>query len=90
MYSSDDDNLIKISEDTNIYGLNSDDEYIYFISNNNLYRYHVNDKKLEDPIDLFSNAKYTFVINRWLYFSDNTLSNLYRINPVSTELKSLN
>lgn len=83
LYSTKDNSLLKISELPNIQSVNSDGEYIYFISEDNLYRYDVSSAMLEEPVYLYQNAHYLFVINHWLYFSNSGLTELYRMDPVT-------
>lgn len=83
LYSTEDNSLVKISELPNIHSVNSDGEYIYFISEDNLYRYDVNLATLAEPVYLYQNAHHLFVINHWLYFSNSGLTELYRMDPVT-------
>lgn len=88
LYNNSDDSLLEIKAGANIHSVNSDGEYIYFIENSSLYKYHVATKVLSNGITLFNGAKYIQVLNHWLYISNATHTTLHRYNPNSQEFET--
>jgi hypothetical protein len=81
--------LERILGGSNIHSLNSDNSNLYFIHAGAIYSYNLTNKETSKIIDVYSNSKYIFVINYWLYYSNSDLSALYRINPDTQEVESL-
>jgi hypothetical protein len=73
----------------NLHSLNSDGINLYFIDNSALYAMSLTDYGIEKVMDLYANSKHLQVINHWIYFSNDTLTALYRINPETNEIESL-
>ena len=77
------------SSSGNLHSLNSDGNNLYFIDNSTLYAMSLTDYGIEKIMDLYANSKYLQIINHWIYFSNDTLTALYRINPETNEIESL-
>lgn len=73
----------------NLHSLNSDGINLYFIDGLSLYAMNLTDYGIEKVMDLYANSKYLSIINHWIYFSNDTLTALYRINPETSEIESL-
>lgn len=88
IYSSATDTIDLVVKSPNINSLNTDGSNLYFINSRELYKYNLTSKELTKVMNLTATAHYLYVINHWLYFSDDTLTNLYRINPDTNNIET--
>ena len=89
LYKTDTDVLESIATGDSISGLNTDGINLYFINGGELYRYVIETNTLEKMMNLFTDSKYLYVVNHWIYFSNATFSTLHRINPDTFEIEQL-
>lgn len=88
VYQTDTDALTLIASGIGIHSINTDGANLYFINNQELYRYEVGSATLSKMRNLYQDSRYLYMMNHWLYFSNDTLSTLYRIHPDTEEIES--
>jgi hypothetical protein len=68
-----------------IHSLNYDGSFLYYIVDNELQRYEFANHQFSYLEDFNADGKYVFVINHWIYFSNETMTALYRVDPDTFE-----
>lgn len=81
--------LVKIM-DGYFHSLNYDGKYLYAILGTNLYQIDLITRISEVIYEFASPDAYLNIVNNWLYIGFNTTTNIYRINPVTKKIESLN
>jgi hypothetical protein len=87
------DGLVKVMDASggSLHSLNFDGTSVYAISGSSgLYKINLETNQSERIFDLLGNDAYIQIINHWIYFGTYGQTSLYRINPVSNEIESLN
>jgi hypothetical protein len=81
--------LEKLLTSENIHSLNSDTNNLFYMNNGAIYRYNLESHETNKVVNVDVNSKYIYVVNRWIYYSNDTLSALYRIDPDTLEVETL-
>ncbi len=87
------DGLVKVMDALggSLHSLNFDGSNLYVISGSSgLYKINLETNQSEKLIDLLGNDAYVQIINYWIYVGTYQQTSLYRINPVTKEIESLN
>jgi hypothetical protein len=68
-----------------IHSLNFDGSYLYYIVDGEFQRYDFANHQFSYLGDFIADGRYVFVINHWIYFSNETMTSLYRVDPDTFE-----
>lgn len=81
--------LEKLLTSENVHSLNSDTNNLFYMNNGAIYIYNLESHETNKVVNVDVNSKYIYVVNRWIYYSNDTLSALYRIDPDTLEVETL-
>jgi hypothetical protein len=54
-----------------------------------IYKYNLDSAETTKIVNVDTNSRYVYVVNYWVYYSNDTLSALYRIDPDTLEVETL-
>ena len=81
--------LEKILTSEDVHSLNSDTYNLFYINGSTIYKYNLETHETTVIANGDTSTRYVFVINYWIYYSNNTLSSLYRVDPDTLEVEAL-
>jgi uncharacterized protein YqkB len=81
--------LEKLLNGSDLHSLNSDTYNLYYMNQGAIYKYNLDSKETSKIVNVDTNSRYIYVVNYWVYYSNDTLSALYRIDPDTLEVETL-
>jgi uncharacterized protein YqkB len=81
--------LEKLLTGSDLHSLNSDTYNLYYMNQGAIYKYNLDSKETSKIVNVDTNSRYIYVVNYWVYYSNDTLSALYRIDPDTLEVETL-
>ena len=81
--------LEKLLTSEDVHSLNSDTYNLFYMNGGAIYKYNLETHETTVVVNVDSSSKYIYVINYWIYYSNDTLSSLYRVDPDTLEVEIL-
>ena len=82
--------LEKLVSSNGLDSLNSDTYNLFYINSGAIYKYNLDSQETTKIVNVDVSTKYIYVVNYWIYYSNDSLSSLYRIDPDTLEVETLN
>jgi hypothetical protein len=81
--------LQKLLTGSDLHSLNSDTYNLFYMNQGAIYKYNLDSEEITKVVNVDTNSRYIYVVNYWVYYSNDDLSALYRIDPDTLEVETL-
>lgn len=81
--------LEKLLTSENVHSINSDTYNLFYMNGGAIYKYNLETHETTVVVSVDTSSRYIFVVNYWIYYSNDTLSSLYRVDPDTLEVEAL-